>query len=893
MQILSTKLSIPPTRSRLVTRQRLTQKLEQGLDCGFILVSAPAGYGKSTLLSAWLEHLNCPTAWLSLDEKDNDPVRFVGYLYAAAQIIDPDIQLQPESSQGLNVQPDIEALLTPLVNRLAHEKQPFCLVLDDYHVIQEALVHEAIGFILEHRPKPFRLVIATRADPPLPLARLRARCDMLELRMSDLRFTTQEAADFLSYTMGLKVSINDVSRITERTEGWIAGLQLAALSMQNVPDLTGFINAFTGSHRYIFEYLLDEILGKQTPEIQRFLLNTSILDQLYAPLCDYLLASGTAPVISRPAAALLEEMEHSNLFIIPLDQRQHLYRYHPLFADLLRDYLQKNNPDQIPWLHSQASTWFEEQGMVTEAIRHAFAANDWERSIRLISANIFALLEQNELNSVARQLELLSREESIARPWLLIGYAWLVAYTGQLASVEPILKQIEAEIDHLSSEVELQTLGGHIAAIRAYTNWIGNRRDIAAAAAQVAMEWLPEDERLIRCQAATLLGLTLPDCDARAKALTQALAYSRECSVSHVTIFAHGCWAWLLAIQGKLHEAYTACQEGLRYANSKSAHQPLPTLSHVYSTMSFILCEWNDLQSAVNYSRQAVDLARRWEQADALHFALDNLGQALFASGQIDEAYDTLHQAWNIASRTSTWFEEITIGREVEWSLAMGDLEIALMRLQQAKLQLPEPVTVCPESFNTQGMLLVFIQIFLAQRQYSKALALTSPMIKEFEQNNLGSYVIRLLIQQALALKGLGQNSQAVAALHHALTLAAPGGYIRSFIQQGPPLVQLLMEARESGLMPDYVNLLLSAFGKEIKIRSEPVAAIPDLVEQLSLREMEVLNLLAQGCSDKQIAESLVIAPETVHKHLKNIYGKLDVHSRTAAVSRSRELGIL
>ncbi len=893
MQILSTKLSIPPIRSRLVSRPRLIQKLEEGLGCGFILVSAPAGYGKSTLLSAWLEQLKCPSTWLSLDEKDNDPVRFTGYLYAAAQIIDPDMQLQPDPAPDMNVQVDVEALLTPLINCLAGMKQSFCLVIDDYHVIQEPQIHEAIGFILEHRPEPFRLIIATRADPPLPLARLRARCDMLELRMSDLRFTTQEAADFLGNTMGLKVSINDVSRITERTEGWIAGLQLAALSMQNAPDRSSFIEAFTGGHHYVFEYLLDEILAKQPHEILRFLLSTSILDQLTAPLCDYLLSTDGEPSMERPSSTILEELHHSNLFIIPLDHDQRYYRYHPLFAELLRGYLQKNNPSQIPLLHCRASEWFEEQGMVSEAIRHAFAADDWERSVRLISANIFALLEQNELNSVERQLQILSTEKSPARPWLLVGYAWLVAYTGQLSSVEPVLKLAETEIDNLNSEVELQTLGGHIAAIRAYANWIANRRDLAAKAAQVALQWLPEDERLIRCQASTLLGLTLNDYDARGEALIQAIAYSRECSVSHVTIFARSCWAWYLIMQGKLHQAYAACQEGVRQAQLGSTHQPLPTLSHIYSSISFILREWNQLEAAVQYSKEAVDLARRWEQADALHFALDNLGLALFASGRYDEAYNTLHQEWNIASRTSAWFEEITVMREVEWSLARGDLAAALGCLHRTHLELPKPSSISLETYKNQSLPLVFVKVFLAQKRYSDALELTNLLLNEFEARKLGGYLIRLHTWQALAYQGLGQADQALASLKSALTEAAPEDYVRFFLQEGPSLLPLLAKARDSGITPGYVNMLLSIMGQSTRDQSVQVVSSQGLVEPLSARELEVLHLLAQGCSDKQIAESLVIAPETVHKHLKNIYGKLDVHSRTSAVRRAGDLGVL
>ncbi len=893
MQILSTKLSIPPLRSRLVQRSRLIQKLNHGLECGLVLVSAPAGYGKSTLLSAWLSQVEFDAVWVSLDDKDNDLFRFLTYLSAALRLIDPGFDQIYESSPVTSQPPELEAILTPLINHIAVVSKPFLVILDDYHLIQDQAVHQTVGYLLDHRPEPLHLVIATRADPPLPLARLRARSEMLELRMTDLRFTTQEAADFLDHTMGLKVSLEDVGRITQRTEGWIAGLQMAALSMQNASDVSSFITAFTGSHHYIFDYLLEEILGQQSPEIHRFLLHTSILDLLTAPLCDFLLESEADFTLTRSSSVILEELDHANLFIIPLDHEQRWYRYHPLFAELLRGYLQKNDPAHVPILHAQASTWYEEHGMISDAIRHSFAVNDWERIVRLVSANVFALLEQNELTTVARQLDYFTDEKSSARPWLLIGRAWLAAYTGQLSSVEPILKLIEAEIDNLKSEVELQTLGGHIAAIRAYTNWIGDRRDIAASAAQVALDWLPADERLIRCQAATLLGLTLPDFSQRTQAFELALAYARECPVSHVTIFAHGCWAWYLAMQGNLHEAHAACLEAIRLSKSSSSHLSLPTLSHVYTTLSAVLLEWNDLEGALHYSKEAVDLARRWEQADALHFALDNYGYALFASGNVDGAFDILRQAWQVARRTSPWFEQITLSQEIEWHLTLGNLDAALQCLRLAQVDIDETANITFTAFKSMLMPLSLVQIFLAQKQYAKARALSTRLSEDTVISTIGHYRIRLLIWQALANCGLRQEALALASLKEALALAASGGYLRVFVVEGSRMIPLLRLARTAGIMPDYVNQLLAACEQSAKSQPSQPVTTPGLVEPLSARELDVLKLLAQGCTDKKIAETLIIARETVHKHLKNIYGKLDVHSRTEAIVSARKIGLL
>jgi LuxR family maltose regulon positive regulatory protein len=893
VQILSTKLSVPPLRSRLVVRPRLIQKLNQGLECGIVLVSAPAGYGKSTLLSAWLSHLEYPAAWLSLDEDDSDPGRFMAYLLAALHTIESAVQNIAGTILDASWAVDPQATLTPLINLFAQRKQPCCLVLDDYHAIQNQAIHQLIAFLLEHRPAPLKLVIATRADPPLPLARLRSKSCLLELRLADLRFTPYEAAEFLGRTMGLTVSDEDVARLTKRTEGWIAGLQIAALSMQDTADIPGFISTLTGSHHYIFDYLLEEILGRQPPEVQRFLLCTSILDQLSAPLCDALLAGDEATPPQRPSAVMLEELEHANLFILPLDQEHRWYRYHPLFAELLRGYLKKNDPTRVAILHTRASTWLETQGQISEAIRHSLAASDWECVIRLISANIFALLEQNELNSVTHKIARLTGNMSPARPWLLLGHAWLLAYTGQLSSVEPILKQAEAEIDRLKSEQELQSLGGHIAAIRAYTNWIDYRRDVAAKAAQAALEWLPETEHLIRCQSATLLGLALNDFGQGERAFKLALTYARDCRVSHVTIFAHGCYVYLLAMQGRLREAHAAALEAIQLATSSETHQPLPTLSHVYSALSFVMREWNDLEGAVRYGQEAVELASRWEQADAQHFALDTLGYALFASGDVDGAFDILHQAWKVATRTSTWFEHITVAQEVEWYLALRNLEAAVQRLHQAQIKITDPDQIPYESFRTSLLALTIVQVYLAQDDHAHALQLTARLIHEMEQKKIGHYLLRLLIWQALAYYGLKQEALALVPLNRALSMAMPEGYIRTFIQEGPRLVPLLEQARQIGIYPEYVSQLLALIEGDSGRPPAREAGSSELVEPLSEREMDVLKLLAQGCSDKKIAESLVIARETVHKHLKNIYGKLDVHSRTEAISRARELNLL
>ncbi len=893
MQILTTKLSVPALRSRSIARSHLVQRLNQGKECALILISAPAGYGKSTLLSTWLSQLRYPSTWLSIDENDNDVNRFLTYLTAALRALDPSITEETYTLTDNSSQPEIDAILTSIINQLAKRVEPFWIILDDYHMIENGLVHRGVNFLLNHRPASMHLVIATRADPPLQLARWRSRSELVEIRMADLRFTTQETTDFMTHTMELSTTPEDVNRLQQRTEGWVAGLQMAALSMQNVMDVSSFLAAFTGSHHFIYDYLLEEILAKQSQEIKHFLLYTSVLDLMSAPLCDFLFENDDTQSLNRPSSAILEGLYHANLFVIPLDHEQRWYRYHPLFAELLRGYLLKINLSNISTLHKRASLWFETHGMISDAIRHAIASQDWEQIVRLVSANVFALLEQNELNAVSHQIDHLIHEKTLVRPWLLVGRAWLAAYTGQLDSVESILIQAETEVGEWIDARDKQTVRGHIAVIRAYTNWIGDNRDIAIQAAQEALEWLPEDEHLIRCQAATLCGLTDPDFDMRRQSFELALEYAKDCPASHVTIFAYGCWAWHLTMRGKLHDAYAACLEAIRLSKTVDSIYSSPTLSHIYTTMSVLLLEWNDPERAIQYAKEAVDLARHWEQADALHFALNQYGCVLFATGKVDQAWDVQRQTWQVARQTSPWFEQISLSQDIEWQLSKDNIAGALDRLRQEGIQFNEPVKISLDDYKSLSLPILFVQIYLAQKKYAKALALSIAIQDELGQNQIGYYLIRILIWQAIAYYGLKQAALAQEVLVKALEQYEPEGYLRVFCTEGKKVLPILRMVREKGIMADTIDRILAAYEPEAMGGSKAARSIAGTPETLSKRELDVLRLLAQGCPDKKIAQMLVIAPETVHKHLKNIYGKLDVHNRTEAVLRAHELELI
>ena len=888
--ILATKLFIPPPRPSVVSRPHLVERLQVGLQGPLTLISAPAGAGKTTLLSQWRlgNGSKVPTAWLSLDSADNDLTRFLQYLSAALDALQPGLTEEIRPLLQSPEPPNGEAVLTLLINRLSGLEEESALALDDFHLIDNPIIHTDLTFLLEHLPPHLHLVVLSRADPPLPLARLRARGQLVEIRLADLRFSVEECTQFMNQVMGLNLTGEQVAALEQRTEGWVAGLQLAALSMQGREDVNGFVSAFTGSNHYIVDYLAEEVLTRQPEALRQFLLKTSIPDRMTGPLCDALTGE-------QGGEEFLKQLERANLFVIPLDDEHRWYRYNHLFSDLLRLRLEKIHPGLSAELHGRACTWFEEQGLIADAIRHALMAKDWERVIRLIKANVFALLELNELNSVTRQLDCLPLEKGRTQAWLWIVHAWLSAYTGQLDQIEAHLAAAEAEWQGLEDLAEQQSLQGYLVAIRAYAAWIKGDRDVASRAARNALECLPPSDYLMRCQAATILGLSLNNISESLRAYEQALSYVQKTSVNHVTLFARACQAYTFAAQGRLREAHTACLEAIQSLQaSGSRGLPLPTLGTVYVTLSRLLIDWNDLEGAVDFARKAVDIACRWGQADASHLAYSSLARALFACGEVEEAFDILRQARQVAKDTSSWFESLSITQEVEMHLEMGNPEAALACLSAANYDV-EDTTIFPYTS---------VQVFLAQKQFSKAEPLLSRHLEELTRQDWGYRIVHVLIWQAITYHELKQDSRALASLERALELAAPENLLGCFLRAGAPVVPLLHRARSAGIWPDFIDRVLVSFDQKnvaglVKTpvkgesRSVQAAASSSFVEPLSGRELEVLKLLAQGCPDKKIAETLVIARETVHKHLKNIYGKLGVHSRTEAVARARELDLL
>jgi ATP/maltotriose-dependent transcriptional regulator MalT len=614
--ILATKLYIPRLRPNVVSRPRLIERLNEGLHRKLTLIAAPAGFGKTTLVSEWLAGCERPAAWLSLDEGENDPTRFLMYLVAALQTLAATIGEGVLGVLQSPQPPPPEAMLTALLNDITTIPDNFILILDDYHVLDAKPVDHALTFLLEHLPPHLHLVIATREDPQLPLARLRAGGHLTEVRAVDLRFTPSEAAEFLTQVMGLTLSAEDIAALERRTEGWIAGLQLAALSMQGQQDAAGFITSFTGSHHFVLDYLVEEVLGQQSERVQTFLLRTSILDRLCGPLCDAVLMDPTAI-----GQATLEYLERANLFLVPLDNERRWYRYHHLFAELLRQRLQQSIASSprderggVAEFHRRASQWYEDHGLSMEAFHHAAAAHDVERATRLAEGEGMPQHFRGAVAPVLDWLESLPTTVLNARPSLWVRYASLLLVTGQTTGVEEKLQAAEAALQGIEADDKTRDLIGQIAADRATLALARYQGEPMLAQSRRALEYLHPNNLSFRATAHWTLGvayLLQGDRAAASRAYTEAIALSQAAGESFTTILAT---LGLGNVQEADNQLYVAA-ETYRRVLQLLGDQPLPLASEAHLALARICYEWNDLDAALAHGSQSLQLARQYDRA--------------------------------------------------------------------------------------------------------------------------------------------------------------------------------------------------------------------------------------------------------------------------------------
>ncbi len=878
--ILATKLYIPRPRPNGVSRPRLLERLNEGLHRKLTLISAPAGFGKTTLVSEWVEGIERPVAWLSLDEGENDLTRFLTYLVAALQTIAVTIGEGVLSALHSPQPPPTETILTALLNDLTTISDQFILVLDDYHLLGSQPVDQALTYLVEHLPPQMHLVIATREDPPLPLARLRARGHLTEVRAADLRFTPSEAATFLNQVMGLHLSAEDIAALERRAEGWIAGLQLAALSMQGQQDATGFIRSFTGSHHFVLDYLLEEVLGQQPEHIQTFLLRTSILDRLCGPLCDAVMLDASAS-----GQATLAYLERANLFIVPLDNERRWYRYHQLFADLLRLRLHQSiasspgdEGKSIAELHIRASQWYEDHDLELEAFHHAAAAHDVERAARLVEGKGMPLYFRGAVAPVLHWLESLPKTVLDARPALWVMSASLLLVNGQATGVEEKLQAAEAALQGSEADDTTRNLLGEIAASRATLALARYQVAPMLAQSRRALEYLHPTNLSSRTTAHWTLGVAYNlqgDRAAARRAYTEAIALSQAVGKSFTTILA------TLGL-GNIQEAdnqLSLAGETYRRVLQLLGDQPLPLAGEAHLALARICYEWNDLDAALAHGRQSLQLARQFDRAiDRFVLCEVLLARLQLAQGDLTGAGALLAEAGQSA-RQQNFVDRLpeVAAAQVLLLLRQGHLAAATHLAQAHELPLSQA------------------RVHLAQGDPSAALAVLQSWRRQVEAKGWEDERLKVLVLQAVALQAHGEQDQAVHLLCDALAMAEPGGFIRLFVDEGRPMVHLLSQAAALGRMPDYIGKLLAVFVAEEQKSEDPASRPPaqPLLEPLSPRELEVLHLMAQGRSNQEISERLFLALSTVKGHNRNIFGKLQVQRRTEAVARARELGLL
>jgi LuxR family maltose regulon positive regulatory protein len=885
VSILATKLYIPPPRPKAVLRSHLIDRLNQGVQHipGATLISAPAGFGKTTLVGEWIESCERPAAWLSLDEGDNDPARFLIYFIAALQTIAPAIGQGSLEMLQSPQSPPIEPILTSLLNEITTIPNNFILVLDDYHVIDSRSIDRALTFLLEHQPPQMHLVITTREDPDLPLARLRVRGQLTELRAADLRFTYPEAAQFLNQGMGLTLSAENISALESRTEGWIAGLQLAAISMQGQKDTDSFIQSFTGSHHFVMDYLVEEVLYQQPKHVQAFLLHTSILDRLCGSLCDAVLHD---PSIS--GQETLEYLERANLFLIPLDNERRWYRYHHLFADLLRQRLPlsmgsaEDAESRIQELHIRASQWFEDNGLAVEAFQHAAAASDIERAERLIDGKRIPLHFSGGVTPILRWLESLPTSVLDARPSLWWRHAAMLLINGQTAGVAEKLRGAEAavaaELQGNEPDDDTRNLIGQIATATATLALTRYDTETMLAQSRRALEYLRPSNLFNRASANWTLGyayVLLGERAAAREAFTESIALSQAYGAVFTAILA---LIGLGQIQEFDNELYQAA-ETYRHVLQLVGEKPQQIIGEAHLGLARVLYEWNDLDAAEQHTRHSLHLAHQYESIiDRFVIGEVFLARLKLAQGNVDEASEILAKT-DQSVRQNHFIHRMpeVAAVQVIMLLHQGHAAEASQLVQAHKLPLSQA------------------RVHLAQGDSLAALSILEQYRQLVEAKDWKDESLKVNVLQAIAHHVQGEKDKALKQLADALTLAEPGGFIRIFVDEGLPMAQLLSEAAAHDMLPGYVTKLLTAFQREKqKAKDKPdLKSVQPLVEPLSQRELEVLQLIAQGLSNDEISKRLFLALDTVKGHNRRIYDKLQVQRRTEAVARARELGLL
>ncbi len=930
IQLLRTKLLIPPPHPDLVERQQLFGRLDAGLRARLTLVTAPAGSGKTTLLSTWISLHKIEAVWVALDSRDNDPIRFWSYLLSALQNWQPDLGRSAGGMLASPQPPPLEAILTTVMNEIALISNEILLVLDDYHTIQNADIHQGIAFILGHTSPQLHILIASRSEPPLPLPALRVRRELVELGPQDLRFSYDETAAFLSRVMRLHISPADIRTLERQTEGWIAGLQLAAIALQSQQgsqDISSFIHSFSGSHRYVFDYLAQEVLQQQADDIQAFLLQSSILDNLSGPACDAVLGR-------KGSQEILETLEHAHLFLIPLDEERTWYRYHHLFSEFLRARLrQVDGREMIDELHLRASAWLDGQGQYREAIEQALEVEDPAWAARLIVQRSDTIMGNSELITLLGWLDRIPAEVFDDLYSLSITAAWANHATGKPDIAQKYLDRAEkalgacadgsalsrAEISHTasnrtaSSQIspdERRLALAEIACIRANLAFHKQDLDRVVSFSKIAQDYLAGAQpteyyhSTATTQAVIAFNLSLVsefrgDIPAAVQSFRETIRLSQEWKNPHLLALSNSHLGHMLVVQGKLRQADELYRSALIEAES-IGHRPTMMNGMIRVGLGNILYEWDELEIARQYLEAGIDLGKQWANFETLYPGYVGLARLFHAAGQTERALEEIDEISQLAESTHTPFGDDLIPAERAWMLLqLGEEAEARAWVDRCRGRIGDTIAYIQEEEAIS-----LARFLVALDMPEEALQLIERLMPPVQAGGRFGRLLEMRMIQALALYALGETGQAAATLDHSLKLAEPEGYLRIFLDAGEKLKPLL--AVVSGAQLGYAKRLLGLLSKP-KARFYPSArkgpelvpsdhALPESdlpIEALSERELEVLRLIAQGYSNQQIADSLVISLNTTKSHVKNILSRLQVENRTQAAARARQLGML
>jgi LuxR family maltose regulon positive regulatory protein len=889
--LLLTKLYIPPPSPTVVNRPYLISRLSEGLArrCKLTLLSAPVGYGKTTLVSSWLSTLNRPVAWLSLDPEDDDPVRFWTYVIAALQTIQPELGQAALTLLQAAQMPLIENILSDLINQIAVLSDKLILVLDDYHLLESSSLHQDLNFLLDHLPSQLHLVIITREDPPLPLPQLRARGQMVELRIKDLRFTVEESAEFLTSKMRLNLQPEEITALGQRTEGWAAGLQMAALSLHELDDAAEFIQAFAGDNRYVADYLISEVLDHQTEQIRHFLLQTAVVDRFTPSLCDVLIGDE-----SLQSGGIIEQIEALGLFIMPLDHVRQWYRYHQLFADLLRYRLRQEDPSRFVALNRTASHWYEQQGLIDEAVKYALVGEDYDHVAELIETNGLAMIGRSQLAALHNWINALPEEIIQKHPYLSVLLVWVGSLTGQgdlarqqLALAEENLPSANAD---LHSEIICQ-----IALLRAYAARTGGDLDSSIKHAQEALHHLPENNVFLDCTIQLNLGGNYwlkGNFSALEKPLKHALSLIDIAEVEYPALAAAGFLANAYLQQGQLRKAENLCK-GIVRRYGRHAH---PAAAYVFLEQGELFYERNDLDGALEVLSKTIQIGEKVDRIVNVIRARQLLAQVYQALGDQEEAANLMEQADKLFRQTTPRYQVMhqieyeyyrlrcLLFQQNMWSALQWAIDYAKRRAT-----ITNPWALLNE--------LVYASVLLADGRPDQALPILKTCEASARSYGAAGWVIQSLSLQSLCYQETQDFESALESLRGALDLAEPEGHVRTFVACGAPMQRLLHRVVTPSVASDYVAKLLAAFPVEQgeKVWAEPrkTAIQQPLVEPLTERETNILRLMGAGLSHHEIASELYLSINTIKWHTTHIYGKLGVHRRAHAVSRARELGIL